>query len=355
MLWIDRRAARYAWTAALVVLAFYLVYLLRRTLFIFILALLFAYLLAPLVNLLDRAIPGRTRTPALALAYIIFVGCVVFLGAQVGSRVAAQATAFEKVFPAMFAKWESPAPGATPEANSIRAQIVEKLREAVGERSGSVLTWLPEASLKFVSVAGDLLYVVIIPILAFFFLKDSRAIRDSILDLVDEGPQRVFIDDLMADINLLLAHYMRALVLLALCAFLAYSLFFSVLGVPYGLLLGVLGGLLEFIPMLGPLAAGVLIVIVAAVSGANLLVVILILLAYRVFQDYIVSPHLMGRGVQLHPLVMLFGVFAGAEIAGIPGTFLSVPVLAMARIVYVRIRKARLVSRLPGPVAFSGT
>lgn len=355
MLWIDRRAARYAWTAAVVVLALYLVYLLRRTLFIFILALLFAYLLAPLVNLLDRAIPGRTRTPALALAYIIFVGCVVFLGAQVGSRVAAQATAFEKVFPAMFAKWESTVPSTSPEVNSVKAQILEKLRESIGERSGSLLAWLPEASLKFVSVAGDLLYVVIIPILAFFFLKDGRAIRDSILDLVDEGPQRAFIDDVMADINLLLAHYMRALVLLVLGAFLAYSLFFSILGVPYSLLLGALGGLLEFIPMLGPLTAAVLIVIVGAVSGANLWVVIVVLLAYRVFQDYILSPHLMGHGVQLHPLLMLFGVFAGAEIAGIPGTFLSVPVLAMARIVYVRIRKARLGSRLTGPAVVRGT
>jgi predicted PurR-regulated permease PerM len=50
----------------------------------------------------------------------------------------------------------------------------------------------------------------------------------------------------------------------------------------------------------------------------------------------------MGHGIQLHPLLVLFGVFAGAEIAGIAGTFLSVPVLALGRVVYVRIRKARL-------------
>ena len=66
------------------------------------------------------------------------------------------------------------------------------------------------------------------------------------------------------------------------------------------------------------------------------------LLAYRMFQDYILSPHLMGQGVELHPLLVLFGVFAGAEVAGIPGTFLSVPVLALVRILYLRIRKSRL-------------
>ena len=55
------------------------------------------------------------------------------------------------------------------------------------------------------------------------------------------------------------------------------------------------------------------------------------------FQDYVLSPHLMGQGVELHPLLVLFGVFGGAEVAGVAGSFLSVPVLAMARILYLRI------------------
>ena len=76
---------------------------------------------------------------------------------------------------------------------------------------------------------------------------------------------------------------------------------------------------------------------------------IIFLLAYRMFQDYILSPHLMGQGVEVHPLLVLFGVFAGAEVAGIPGTFLSVPILALVRILYLRMRKSRLASaRRPG-------
>lgn len=349
MLGIDQRVARYVWTAAIVAIGLCTVYLLRRTLFIFIVALLFAYLLSPLVNLLDRALPGRTRTPALALAYIIFVGAVVLLGQQIGSRVAKQATQFAKVFPSMLANWEKPAAKVPPEINSLKAQLVEKTRQQIAESSNRILTAVASAGF---TVAGDLLFVVIVPILAFFFLKDGKAIRDHILDLADEGPKRVLLDDLMADTHLLLAHYMRALVLLCLAAFTAYSLAFSIMGVPFAVLLAVVGGLLEFIPMLGPLTAGVLIVIVGAVSGSSVLAMIVFLLAYRVFQDYILSPHLMGQGVELHPLLVLFGVFGGAEVAGIAGTFLSVPVLAVARIVYVRMRKARLAARLqPGPVS----
>jgi predicted PurR-regulated permease PerM len=101
-------------------------------------------------------------------------------------------------------------------------------------------------------------------------------------------------------------------------------------------------GMLEFIPMVGPLGAAVMILVVALVAKANVLVILIFLMSYRLFQDYILSPHLMGQGVELHPLLILFGVFAGAELAGVPGTFLSVPVLAMVRIFYLRIRKARL-------------
>jgi predicted PurR-regulated permease PerM len=118
------------------------------------------------------------------------------------------------------------------------------------------------------------------------------------------------------------------------------------MGISYAVLLAALGGMLEFIPMLGPLVAGVLITIVSLVSGAPALVVVIFLLAYRVFQDYILSPQLMRRGVALHPLLVLFGVFAGAELAGIAGTFLSVPVLALVRVIYVRIRKARVAAQL---------
>ena len=80
----------------------------------------------------------------------------------------------------------------------------------------------------------------------------------------------------------------------------------------------------------------------ATLSGANhILTILALLIAYRFFQDYILSPHLMSSGVELHPLLVIFGALAGAELAGIPGMFLSVPVLATLRVFYFRVRKAQ--------------
>ena len=333
MLGIDSRAARSTWTAALVVLALWLVYLVRSTLLIFILAVLFAYLLAPLVNLLDRLLPtSPTRTPALLLAYVLLVGLVAVGAIVVGTKVVEQATQLASVFPQKFQGL----------VDSFQANVPDRLKTEVAARSNDLFAALPQFGLKFLTLASNLIYVVIIPVLAFFFLKDGAAIRDHVLTLVEAGPRHKLLNDVMADIHLLLAHYMRALVLLSAVAFAAYSIFFSVLGIPFGILLAALAASLEFIPTLGPLVASAIILLVAAVTGGHLLAIVIFIVAFRMFQDYLVAPHLMGQGVELHPLLVLFGVFAGAEVAGVPGAFLSVPVLALARVLYLRVRHTRI-------------
>jgi predicted PurR-regulated permease PerM len=334
MLGIEFRVARGTWTAALVLLALWLVYLVRSTLFLFILAVLFAYLLAPLVNLVDRFLPAsktRTRTPALALAYVIVVGLVVLAGILIGTRVVEQATELAQRFPHILTRWEA----------SFQTKVPDSLKMQLVVRFNDLIAALPEYGLRFLALMGNLIYVVIIPVLAFLCLKDGPLVRQHILGLVGPGPRRALLDDVLADMHLLLAHYMRALLMLAAIGFTAYSVFLSALGVRYGILLGVLAGALEFIPTIGPLAAAAIVILIAGALGGHLLAILIFIVAFRMFQDYLVCPHLMGHGVQLHPLLVLFGVFAGAELAGVAGSFLSVPVLALVRVLYLRIYLVR--------------
>src|SRR6266487_2829197 len=106
MLGIHRTAARYTWTAAVVVLLLVMIYQVRSTLFVFTLAVLFAYLLSPAVDLLDRALPSRARTLALAMVYIFFIAVMVVAITQIGSRVVKEAHALAEKFPAMIASWQ---------------------------------------------------------------------------------------------------------------------------------------------------------------------------------------------------------------------------------------------------------
>jgi len=316
----------------LVLLGIWLVYLLRSTLFLFILAVLFAYLLAPLVNLIDRLLPGkRTRTAALALAYILLVGLVVLGASLIGSKMVQQANLLAKTFPSTLQGFES----------ALQDKVPDALKTGLNERVDNFLGSLPAYSLKLLGLLGNLIYVVIIPILAFLCIKDGALVKDHIVSLMEEGPQRQLLDHVLADMDLVLAHYMRALVMLSINTFTCYSIFLTISGVAYAILLGVMAGALEFIPVVGPLAAAIVVLLVGGAASGHWVAILIFLVVFRLLQDYVVSPHLMGQGVELHPLLVLFGVFAGAELAGVAGTFLSVPVLAFARVLYRRVYEAR--------------
>jgi len=347
MLGIDARAARYTWTAAFVLLLLWIVYLMRATLFVFIVALLFGYLLSPLVDVIDRFLPGkRTRTSALAIAYLIFIAALVIGITQIGSRAVEEANSLAKSMPAKLAGFEKPNASLPAPVNAFKAQIVQKVEDQLNKNSGDIISSLPRAGARILSVAGNLVYLVIIPILGFFFLKDGGEMRQRFLEMIDDPRQRSTVDDLLADVDLLLAHYMRAILTLSLATFTSYSIFFTILQVPYSILLAALAAMLEFIPLIGPVSAAAIIVIVTAVSGGPVVGALIFLGVYRVFQDYVLSPVLMRAGTEVHPLLVLFGVYAGTELAGIPGAFLSVPVLALIRIVYKRIRQQRLAAGL---------
>ena len=341
MLGIDRAAARYTWTAAVIILAILLVYEIRATLFLFIVAVLFAYLLSPLVNLLNRMLPASsTRTPALLIAYLLVIGFLVWVGIELGSRVGEQANALLARIPELVER----AKQLTPQAGSWLGGIVGTMQLQFEEHAKDIVSLLPAVGRRIISAAGSLIIIVVVPILSFFFLKDAHAIRESFLHLAGAGPRRTMLEDVARDVNVLLAQYVRALTLLCMATLIFFTSFFALTGVPYGQLLAAIAAVLEFIPVVGPMTAAALVLFVALVSGyPHMLWLGAFLAVFRFVQDYVLSPRLMSTGMELHPLLVIFGVFAGGEIGGVAGTFLSIPVLALARILYRQINKDRAV------------
>jgi predicted PurR-regulated permease PerM len=351
VLGLDRRTASYTWTVIFILLLLRVVYLIRETLFIFVVALLFAYLLWPLVKFLDRWLPGRSKALALGIVYLSLIGLLIVIGIAIGSRVVLEANALAARVPELLSRLEQPAKAiGAPSIQTVKVTVVSTLRKQLVDHSRDILSLLPNAALGVLSHARSFIFIVLVPILSFFFLKDGRVIRSSVMAIVAEGPRRDMVTEIAADLHLLLAQYMRALVLLAAAAFLAYGVFFFLVGVPYGILLAAIAFPLEFIPMVGPLAGSAIILLVAGLSGFHHLLWILgFLAAFRVFQDYVLSPRLLSAGMELHPLLIIFGVLAGGYLAGIAGSFLSVPVLATLRIVYRQLQKKPLDSRLRNP------
>lgn len=344
MLGVDPKAARVAWTVFLVALLLATAYALRETLAVFVIALLFAYLLAPLVGFVERVTPHQVSPRiALGIVYLALIGVLIGLGFTLGSRLADEANSLAMRLPTLVSnpEWMQriPLPAWLEPA---RAEIVQKVQDELSSGGEQILPYIKGLGGQLVSGAKYALYLILIPILAFFFLKDGRAIRDEFVGALVEERRRPIVDNILADINLLLGEYIRALVLLALASFAANGIFLASSGAPYAVLLAGVAALGEFVPVVGPAAAGLIIVLVTSLSGySHVLLYLLFWLLFRLAQDYALSPYLMGKGVQLNPMLVLFGVLAGDQIAGVLGMFLSVPVLAILRVMFVRLRRVR--------------
>ena len=340
MLGLDARALSAVWTAFLFLLAIALVYLARGTIAIFTLAIFLAHLIAPLVDRVERHTPRRvSRTLSLAIVYLVFLGIAFAVLVPVGAKIGDQASALAARLPdAMKSDYLSriPLPGWL---EAWRAQITVFLAEQTVGLGDAALPLLRKVGPGILAGLGNVVAAVLIPILSFFFLKDGRAMRNAIIDSVPTDKQSLA-EEILDDLHLLVAQYIRALVLLAISTFAAYSIFLSALGVPYSVLLAGVAGMLELIPFVGPLTAGVVVILVAALSGyAHLLWILIFLIVYRLFQDYVLSPYLLSSSIEVHPLLVLFGVLAGEQVAGIPGMFFSVPVIAALRVIFFRLRR----------------
>jgi len=338
---LDPRTLRVVWTVLVVIGALALVYLLRTVLVVLAFSVVFAYLIFPLVKLVERFLPRRTRRPlAIGVIYLVLVAALSTLVALVGPPLGRELAALGQKFPEMseqiksgrvisniFPRWG----GAEILDDMVRAHLPQVVEYAQRGLTGA-LGWLAGAWV-----------VVMIPIFAFFFLRDAEWIAEAVTGAITErGGQRKLSETIAQDLHTVLGEYVRALVLLCALTFVVWTILFLVAGVPYALVLAAIGGALEFLPVVGPLAAGVTIVAVALFSGFGhpwLLAVFILL--WRLVQDYVSSPLIMGRGVELHPGLVIFGVLAGGELAGVAGMFLSVPVIAGLKVVWRRLRDFR--------------
>lgn len=337
MLGIDERAFRIVWTVFLFTLILTIVYFIRNTLILFAASIFFAYALWPMVSLIERFIPRR-RTVALSMVYTAFMGVLVVLGFVLVPRLISEATNLVTSLPKLLSAgnvFSLPLPAWL---EPLRAQIIDLLHREATQLQAHLAPLLQSAGSHILSGVASILPFILLPILAFFFLKDARYIRTALVGAVEEAHDRTTLDLILNDIHSVLKNYIRALVILAVASFSAWAVFLAVANYPYELLLAGICGILEFIPVIGPAAALIILLIVCGITGSNLIGIAIFWGAFRLFQDYILNPYLMSAGIELHPLLVLFGVLAGEAIGGIPGMFFSVPIIAILRVIYNHLR-----------------
>ncbi len=309
--------------------------------FLVILSVFFAYLIDPIVRVIRMPFKSRgierwmPRSLAIIIAYtIVFTGVglaianlaprVIEQGKEFGTNLPGYGTAIQQRATELnrrFDRLKIP--------DDVQGDLSKKVTDAAGYVSGAIGSFLL-LSVTFLP------WLLLIPILAFFFLKDVNLFRLAVLRIFPAGRWRIRAEAVLQDVNSTLAAYTRAQLISCFLIGLICTIGFYSLGLKYALLLGILAGIFEFVPLLGPASIGIVVVLTAAASDQpwKAVYVAIFLIILRIIQDYVLYPRIVRGGIHLHPLAIILSVLAGEQIAGIPGVFLSIPIVAILVVLY---------------------
>ena len=221
---IDVRTSRVLFTVLLFALALGFLYIARRTLIAFLFAVFFAYLMDPAVSRVEKWVRGRGR--AIGLIYLLLVALLITFFFFVGPQIARQAQRLSEALPKLL---ETVSSGQIAEqigkeqgwSVSTRVQVSNLLANHRAELLGLA----QRIGLRVADVAQQAWLLIVVPILAAFFLKDGRAFGEVLLSFVHSRPQREFLEGVLGDLNQMLAQFIRAQLTLAAFSFVAYLAF----------------------------------------------------------------------------------------------------------------------------------
>lgn len=333
----DRHTARVLATICALVAVGAFLYGVRHTVVVMLFAVLFAYLLEPVVRRIEGSwLARRSRSLAILETYLVIGAILAVLGTIFGPKLVEDTRQLTLSLPGFLEKvstgkivWQV----GNPQGWSYDTQL--RIEQLIAAHQAEIFAWGGWAGASVARALPNVLWIVLVPILAVFFLRDGRMFATKFLRTFGEGHPRLFLREIMIDLDQMLAHFIRAQLTMAGISLVAYSVVFTALRFPYALVLGFAAGAMEFIPVVGPLLAALVITAVGFLSSyPHLWAIILFLAIWRVVQDYVVSPRVMGGTLKLHPLAAIAAVLMGGELGGVLGVYLSIPIAATVRIVW---------------------
>ena len=310
----------------------------------FLWAMILSYILLPLVGALERR-TGLPRTAA-ALAVFLALLAVIFGGGRfLIPRLIDNSKDLQANWPILIANAQVTI------ADTLTSLGLGDLAATViapnlQDLDRQIVAMLQRNALPVVVGAGHfLLQFLIFLIATFLTLRDAPRF----LNFIQRNLPREHRSELLhvlRDTNVMLGRYIRGQLILVLLMSTITTIALTILGVPYSVLLGVMTGVLETIPFVGPITAGAIACLVALghpnpFGWSQIAYVAVVAVMYTILrhaEDYLVIPTVIGRAVRLHPAIVIFSLLSGGAVFGLLGIVLAVPVAATMRLVLIYVR-----------------
>lgn len=332
---------RWQWLILIGIVGF-VVWLLAPVLMPFVIAALFAYLGDPLV---DRLETRMTRPLAVSLVFLVMLIVVIaillvlvpFVERQIGNFLA-QLPTWIAWFQNTAAPWLEAHLGVSTDVLDTQ-KLIGVLQEHWKEAGGFATNVLEKVSKSGLAVVGWALNIVMIPVVAFYLLRDWDIMVGRIHALVPRSIEPVVVR-LAHESDEVLGAFLRGQLSVMVALGIFYGVGLWLVGLSVGPLIGMIAGLISFVPYLGAITGVVLAVIAALVQYQDFAHVALVLVVFAIGQTlegYVLVPRLVGEKIGLHPVAVIFAVLAGGELFGFLGVLLALPV---ASVVMVLLRYA---------------
>ena len=198
------------------------------------------------------------------------------------------------------------------------------------------VSWLERGIFGLVDLTTTIIDLMLVPFFVYYLLSDYRKVRSRVNALIPPRHREVA-NDLIKKLSVVLSTYIRNQMLISLTMGFLYGLGFIALRVPLGFRIGLLAGLLNFIPYLGTATGLVLALGFVALDGAGIWRisgVIGIFAAVQAIEGYFLTPKLLGSSLNLHPMWVLLGLLIGGNLFGLLGIILAVPAIAAGKVIF---------------------
>lgn len=302
-------------------------------------SLLFSILLLPLASFLERKC-RLPRSAASILSVLMLIGGITFILYLVGSQLTSLSNDWP-VFKQQF----------TTGLNNLQDWVSHTFH--INERKQT--TYINEATDKVLatgsvvlgatisSVSSLMLFLVFLLFDSFFLLFYRRLILKFLLAVFKEE-NSVIVKDIISNVQNIIRQYILGLLLEMAIVSVVCCIAFTVLGIKYAILLGLITGLFNLIPYLGIFTAlllSTLITFATGASGGTILIVVIVIVAMHLIDSNVLLPMIVGSKVKINALITILGVVVGEMLWGIPGMFLSIPVIAIAKIIFDRVESLK--------------
>jgi predicted PurR-regulated permease PerM len=296
---------------------------LSRVILLVMFGVIVAFLLAPLVERLER--PLRRRGLAIGLgaatALVVVIGGLALLAVPLVRETRQLAEAAPN-----YAETLSSDQPISVFGLEISGEVRQRIGQELGARASE---WSAVAARTALRVAGGVVDVVFVFVLGIYLLASGPAVRRWVVDLVPAN-RRADAVRVEAEARRVFGSYIRGQLLLGLIVGTLSTLAYLVLGVPYAVFLGVLAGILELVPIVGPIVAGAAAAVVALTQPFPLVLwVVAAAIAIQQIENNLLVPRISGPAVGLHPLAALLAVLVGVELAGLAGAIFAVPLTGL--------------------------